>query len=47
MANAFVSVFVGAAVSALAALVCFALMEEKPLRATTRHEPAPLPVQSD
>jgi len=47
MANAFVSVFVGAAVSALAALVCFALMEEKPLRGTTRHEPVPLPVQSD
>ena len=47
MASAFVSVFIGAAVSALAALVCFALMEEKPLRATTRHEPAPVPVQSD
>jgi MFS family permease len=46
-ANAFVSVFIGTAISVLAALVCFALMEEKPLRATTRHEPVPVPVPGD
>jgi MFS family permease len=47
VANAFAFVFIGAAVCALAALVCFLLMEEKPLRSTTGHERAPVPVQRD
>jgi predicted MFS family arabinose efflux permease len=41
LAHVFVFVFLGAAVSVLAALVCFLLMEEKPLRATTRHDQKP------
>ncbi|MGA8660068.1 MAG: MDR family MFS transporter [Chthoniobacterales bacterium] len=41
LAHVFVFVFLGAAASVLAALVCFLLMEEKPLRATTRHDQTP------
>ena len=41
LAHVFGFVFLGAAVSVLAALVCFLLMEEKPLRATTRHDHTP------
>lgn len=47
LANAFASVFIGAAVCALAALVCILLMEEKPLRSTTGHERVPVRVQGD
>lgn len=43
LAHVFVFVFMGAAASVLAALACFLLMEEKPLRATTRHDHAPAP----